>query len=48
MKYAVQMGSGAVVYIPSFIKIGSGIQTLIRGEGLFMSTFYFFKVRKVG
>jgi hypothetical protein len=25
------MGSGAVIYIPSFIKIGSGIQKLIRG-----------------
>jgi hypothetical protein len=31
MKYAVVMGSGAVIYIPSFIKIGSGIQKLIRG-----------------
>jgi hypothetical protein len=31
MKYAVEMGSGAVIYIPSFIKIGSGIQTLIEG-----------------
>jgi hypothetical protein len=28
MKYAVQMGSGAMIYIPSFIKIGSGIQKL--------------------
>jgi hypothetical protein len=25
------MGSGAVIYVPSFIKIGSGIQKLIRG-----------------
>jgi hypothetical protein len=32
MKYAVQMDSGAMVYIPSFIKIGSGIQKLTRGE----------------
>jgi hypothetical protein len=31
MKYAVEMGSGAMAYIPSFIKIGSGIQKLIRG-----------------
>jgi hypothetical protein len=30
MKYAVEMGSGAMRYIPSFIKIGSGIQKLIR------------------
>jgi hypothetical protein len=32
MKYAVEMGSGAVViHIPSFVKIGSGIQKLIGG-----------------
>jgi hypothetical protein len=31
MKYAVEIGSGAVIYIPSFIKIGSCIQKLIRG-----------------
>jgi hypothetical protein len=31
MKYAVEMGSGAMIYVPSFIKIGSGIQKLIRG-----------------
>jgi hypothetical protein len=27
MKYADEMGSGAMIYIPSFIKIGSGIHT---------------------
>jgi hypothetical protein len=32
MKYAVEMGSSAMVYIPSFIKTGSGIQKLIRGD----------------
>jgi hypothetical protein len=32
MKYAVEMGSGAMIYIPSFIKIGSGIQKLIRED----------------
>jgi hypothetical protein len=32
MKYAVDMGLGAVVYIPSFIKTGSGIQNLTAGE----------------
>jgi hypothetical protein len=31
MKYTFEMGSGAMIYIPSFIKIGSGIQTLIGG-----------------
>jgi hypothetical protein len=29
MKYAVEMGSGALIYVPSFIKIGSSIQNLI-------------------
>jgi hypothetical protein len=31
MKYAVEMGSGAMIHIPSLIKTGSGIQELIRG-----------------
>jgi hypothetical protein len=31
MKYAVEMDSGAMIYIPSFIKIGSDIQKLIVG-----------------
>jgi hypothetical protein len=31
MKYAVEMGSGAMMYIPSFIKIGLGIQKLMGG-----------------
>jgi hypothetical protein len=31
MKYAVEMGTVAMIYIPSFIKIGSGIQKLIEG-----------------
>jgi hypothetical protein len=44
------MGSGAVIYIPSFIKIGSGIQELIGGrhrqQGDLISLVYFFKIRK--
>jgi hypothetical protein len=28
MKYAVQMGSGAMIFTPRFINIGSGIQKL--------------------
>jgi hypothetical protein len=32
MKYGVRMGSGAMIYIPSFIKIGSEIQKFIRGD----------------
>jgi hypothetical protein len=29
MRYAAEMGSSAMIYIPSFIKTGSGIQQLI-------------------
>jgi hypothetical protein len=32
MKYAVEMGSGAMIYIPNFIKIGSAIQKLMGGR----------------
>jgi hypothetical protein len=31
MKYAVEMGSGSMIYIPSFVKIGSGVQKLVGG-----------------
>jgi hypothetical protein len=37
MKYAVEMGSGAMTYIPSFIKIGAGIRKMIRGKPTFIS-----------
>jgi hypothetical protein len=32
MKYAVGMRSGGMMYIPNFIKTGSGIQKLIGGD----------------
>jgi hypothetical protein len=32
MKYAVEMGSGAMIYVPSFIKIASAIQKVIWGK----------------
>jgi hypothetical protein len=32
MKYAVELGSGAVMHLPSFVKIGSGILKLLRGD----------------
>jgi hypothetical protein len=32
MKNTVEIGLDAMIYIPSFIKIGSGIQKLLRGE----------------
>jgi hypothetical protein len=37
MKYVLEMGSGAMIYIPSFIKIGSGIHKLM-GVGEFTDT----------
>jgi hypothetical protein len=34
MKHRVKMGSGVMIYMPSFIKIGSVIQKLIGGGGI--------------
>jgi hypothetical protein len=34
MKHADEMGSVAMIYVPSFIEIGSGIQKLIGREEL--------------
>jgi hypothetical protein len=55
MKYAVEMGSGAMIYTSGFIKIGSGIQKLIVGDtqtqrqhSYLISLLQFFKIRKVG
>jgi hypothetical protein len=50
------MGSAAVIYVQSFIKIGSGIQKLIGGihththgqQRDLISLIYFSKIRKVG
>jgi hypothetical protein len=55
MKYAVEMGSVAMTYIPSFIYICSAIRKLIvgtytdrqRGDRISLFSF-FFKIRKVG
>jgi hypothetical protein len=38
MQYAVEMGSGAMIYMPRFIKIGSGIQKLMGRVGEFTDT----------
>jgi hypothetical protein len=44
------VGSGAVIYVPSFIKIGSGIQKLMGGihrqQHDLISLFCFFKISK--
>jgi hypothetical protein len=53
MKYAVEMCLGAMMYIPNFLKIGSGIQKLM-GKITDTQTawrshkpfFYFFKEEK--
>jgi hypothetical protein len=37
MKYAVEIGCGAMIYVQSFIKFGSGIQNLI-GRGVHRHT----------
>jgi hypothetical protein len=59
MKYSVEIGLNTMIYIPSFINIGSGIQKLT-GEGGFTGTqthrphsdlislLSFFKTRKLG
>jgi hypothetical protein len=55
MKYAVEMGSGAVIHIPNFINIGSDIQTFIWGihrhtDSMAIAYAYvllFFKIRKL-
>jgi hypothetical protein len=31
MKYVVDMGAGATIYVPSFIQIGSGIRKVMGG-----------------
>jgi hypothetical protein len=53
MKYADEMGSGAVIYVPSFINIGSGIQKLMGGgihrqHGDRISLLLFFKNKESG
>jgi hypothetical protein len=52
MKYAVDMGSGAMIYISSFKKIGSGIQKLMGGihrqHGDLISLLSFFQNNESG
>jgi hypothetical protein len=37
MKYTFEMGSGDMIYIPSFIKFGSAFQNLL-GDGIHRQT----------
>jgi hypothetical protein len=56
MKYTIEMGSGVMMYIPNFIKIGSEIQKVnggytdiqrCRQHGDHINLLFFFKMRKV-
>jgi hypothetical protein len=40
---AVEMGSGAMIHTPGFIKIGSGIQKRHRQHGDLISLYLFFQ-----
>jgi hypothetical protein len=45
MKYDIEMGSGAMIYIPSIIKTGSGIRKFDKGgtnTQVAYAYFYFF------
>jgi phosphatidylinositol kinase/protein kinase (PI-3 family) len=57
--YELSRGSGAMIYVPSFIKIGSAIEKLIgrihiethrytNSKLILSGYFYFYKIRKVG
>jgi hypothetical protein len=46
MKYAIEMGLGAMKYIPIFIKISSGIQEVDWGGGRFTDTQTAWKCQK--
>jgi hypothetical protein len=53
MKYAVEMGPGAMIYIPSFVKIGSDIQKLERQiyrqhSGRISLLLFLFLIKKIG
>jgi hypothetical protein len=55
MKYAVEMGSGAIIYIPNIRKIGSVIHKLIREDsqthrqhGNIISLLLFFQNKEIG
>jgi hypothetical protein len=53
MKHAVETGSGAMMYIPSFIKIGSRIRKLMGGREFtdtqrdLISLLFVFQMRKM-
>jgi hypothetical protein len=53
MKYATEIGSIAMIHIPSFIKTGSDTEELTGGYTdnmviVYAYSHFFFKIRKVG
>jgi hypothetical protein len=52
MKCAVEMDSGGMMYIPSFMMIGSGIRKFVTGihrqQSDLISLLFFFKIKKLG
>jgi hypothetical protein len=47
MKYTVKMASGAMIYIPSFIKIGPSVHNFTAGDRISPLLFIYFKIRNV-
>jgi hypothetical protein len=51
MNYAVEMASGDMMYMPSFIKISSGVRWLLRWTrthgGYFVRLLKFFKIKTI-
>jgi hypothetical protein len=47
MKHVAEMGSGAMIYIPSIIQICSGIEKIHRQHADLISLLLIFKIRKV-
>jgi hypothetical protein len=41
MNYAVEIGSGAMIYVPRFVEIGSTIQKLMAGIHISLLLFFF-------
>jgi hypothetical protein len=48
MKHAIEIGSGAMMYVPSFVKTGSGIQKLFGQDTHTEDGDHISLIRKVG
>jgi hypothetical protein len=36
MMYTIEMGSGGMIYVPSFMKIGTGIQAILSRDWVWL------------